>query len=222
MRYDDGSGAKSFQQKLTRPDLRDQMSQRYTAGRSHARPIPKNHDPGRFRHEPFFKKMYGSTAKEVRSHLTDVSWSVGVHTSTVRITEVNGVDERLAAVARRLRKLPRRLRRKFLSKKPSTYVWRTIRSTRRLSTHSFGIAVDVAIHKADYWRWSRLSPTRALRYRNRIPLAIVEAFEREGFIWGGKWYHYDTMHFEYRPELLVSPCVEKGSSPRTPASPRPR
>jgi D-alanyl-D-alanine carboxypeptidase len=23
-----------------------------------------------------------------------------------------------------------------------------------------------------------------------------------GFIWGGKWYHYDTMHFEYRPELM--------------------
>ena len=31
---------------------------------------------------------------------------------------------------------------------------------------------------------------------------IVEIFERHGFIWGGKWYHYDTMHFEYRPELL--------------------
>jgi hypothetical protein len=30
----------------------------------------------------------------------------------------------------------------------------------------------------------------------------VEVFERHGFIWGGKWNHYDTMHFEYRPELL--------------------
>jgi hypothetical protein len=28
-------------------------------------------------------------------------------------------------------------------------------------------------------------------------------FEKHGFIWGGKWYHYDTMHFEYRPELLL-------------------
>ena len=27
--------------------------------------------------------------------------------------------------------------------------------------------------------------------------------ERHGFIWGGNWYHYDTMHFEYRPELLM-------------------
>jgi hypothetical protein len=30
----------------------------------------------------------------------------------------------------------------------------------------------------------------------------VDIFERHGFIWGGKWAHYDTMHFEYRPELL--------------------
>jgi len=35
-----------------------------------------------------------------------------------------------------------------------------------------------------------------------MPQQIVDIFERHGFIWGGKWYHYDTMHFEYRPELL--------------------
>ena len=40
------------------------------------------------------------------------------------------------------------------------------------------------------------------RWRNRFPQAIVDAFEAEGFIWGGRWYHYDTMHFEYRPELF--------------------
>ena len=37
-----------------------------------------------------------------------------------------------------------------------------------------------------------------------VPHEIVEVFERHGFIWGGKWYHYDTMHFEYRPELLAT------------------
>jgi hypothetical protein len=40
-------------------------------------------------------------------------------------------------------------------------------------------------------------------HRNRIPFEVVEPFEAEGFIWGGKWYHYDTMHFEYRPELFA-------------------
>lgn len=39
-------------------------------------------------------------------------------------------------------------------------------------------------------------------HRNPIPWEIVEIFEKYGFIWGGKWYHCDTMHFEYRPKLL--------------------
>ena len=43
---------------------------------------------------------------------------------------------------------------------------------------------------------------KALVYHNQIPMDIVRIFEKHGFIWGGKWYHYDTMHFEYRPELL--------------------
>jgi hypothetical protein len=32
---------------------------------------------------------------------------------------------------------------------------------------------------------------------------VIKAFEAYGFIWGGKWTFYDTMHFEYRPELLI-------------------
>ncbi len=39
-------------------------------------------------------------------------------------------------------------------------------------------------------------------FKNRIPAEIVAIFEKHGFIWGGRWYHYDTMHFEYRPELI--------------------
>ena len=43
----------------------------------------------------------------------------------------------------------------------------------------------------------------AIPYKNRFPLGLAGLFERYGFIWGGRWYHYDTMHFEYRPELLA-------------------
>ena len=50
----------------------------------------------------------------------------------------------------------------------------------------------------DYWRWHK----GRYRYRNRVPWAIAAIFEKHGFIWGAKWYHYDTLHFEYRPELL--------------------
>jgi hypothetical protein len=33
-------------------------------------------------------------------------------------------------------------------------------------------------------------------YRSRLPFDIVQIFEKHGFIWGGKWEHFDTMHFE--------------------------
>ncbi len=38
-------------------------------------------------------------------------------------------------------------------------------------------------------------------YNNEIPIEIVNIFEKYGFIWGEKRYHYDTMHSEFRPEL---------------------
>ena len=50
--------------------------------------------------------------------------------------------------------------------------------------------------------------TAQIAYRDRMPPEIVDIFERHGFIWGGKWYHYDTMHFEYRPELLLAAGVK--------------
>jgi hypothetical protein len=67
--------------------------------------------------------------------------------------------------------------------------------------HAWGAAIDINTAQGDYWRGHR-SGTGDTGYRNRIPIEIVEIFERHGFIWGGKWSHYDTMHFEYRPELL--------------------
>ena len=39
---------------------------------------------------------------------------------------------------------------------------------------------------------------------------IRAACERHGFVWGGKWLHFDTMHFEFRPELLHPACRAGG------------
>ena len=132
----------------------------------------------------------------------------------VRVTTVGGVDTRLAAVGRDLDRLPKAVR--GLAKRVSgVFVHRTIGGTRRLSAHAFAIAIDVAVARADYWRWRKPDKaTGRYRYRNRIPTAIVEAFERHGFIWGGKWYRFDTMHFEYRPELVHPACRRPAPRPR--------
>ncbi len=70
--------------------------------------------------------------------------------------------------------------------------------------HAYGVAIDINVALSDYWRWSG---GEGAPYRNRIPFEIVEIFERHGFIWGGKWGHFDTMHFEYRPELMPRPLT---------------
>ncbi len=191
MLYDDGR-VKSFHQLLNSPDIEDMFYTPYPRGASSFRAPAKNVDPGRVRYEPLFKKLYGSSAREVKRHLRTINW----FGRAILVTTVNGVDKALLAVERELEQLPRSYR-KYLYPIGGTFKWRKIAGTNRLSVHSFGAAIDINVKYSAYWRWSK-----GLRYQNKIPHKIVEIFERHGFIWGGKWYHYDTMHFEYRPELL--------------------
>jgi hypothetical protein len=111
-----------------------------------------------------------------------------------------GAADALRAVAAALAGQPDLL--PYLQPSAGTFNWRLVAGTQRLSNHSFGIAIDLHVKHAHYWRWSKeFKAGKPLVYQNAIPQRIVQAFEAAGFIWGGKWYHYDTMHFEYRPEL---------------------
>jgi hypothetical protein len=83
------------------------------------------------------------------------------------------------------------------------YNWRTIAGTSQISSHSFGSAFDIRPDFNYYWRAHMKENGGHLIYRSNTPLPIVALFEKYGFIWGGRWYHYDSMHFEYRPELLL-------------------
>ena len=113
---------------------------------------------------------------------------------------MNGVDRRLAEVSRELDALPAQDR-KYLYPIGRTYNCRRIAGTDRTSMHSWGAAIDLNTATSDYWRWARPGEDGPM-YRDRIPPEIVAVFERHGFIWGGRWSNFDTMHFEYRPELL--------------------
>jgi hypothetical protein len=198
MVFDDGVPDKPFQVALERPDLEDQVSMPYPRG---AAPPEAGRDPGRVRYEPFFLKMYGSTPGQVEENLAAVRWTPAGPEVRLPVTRVNGVHLRLQRVSEELDRLPAGLK-KYVDRPAGTYAWRYIEGTRRLSPHSFGIAIDINLAYADYWRWHAVDPLDDLTYRNRVPLRIVELFEEQGFIWGGRWHHYDTMHFEYRPELL--------------------
>jgi len=188
---------KSFDELLDHPDIDDMFAIPYPA---HAKPAAPsvNSDPGRIRVETLFRAIYGDCRKgDVRAKLGKVSWFGG----TVLITTRNGVDKALAAVASDLAQLPKPML-KYLAPSAGTYNCRPIAGTDRLSMHAYGASIDLNTKFANYWRWSKPGKDGKYPWTNQLPQEVIEVFERHGFIWGGRWYHYDTMHFEYRPELL--------------------
>jgi len=91
------------------------------------------------------------------------------------------------------------------------YGWRNIAETQSRSFHSYGLAVDLLPrnmgNKQTYWLWTSQyrNDWYNVSYNERYhpPESVIKAFEVYGFIWGGKWPMFDTMHFEYRPEVIL-------------------
>lgn len=159
-------------------------------------------------HGAFGNALYGaSTRGQVERSLVRVGLfgrSVTVH---AMISErVRSIDAAVAEAARRDEETAQ-----FLKNLGSLggYNWREIRGTQRMSYHSRGLAIDLQPRrlgsKVIFWEWERhrnqdwmLIP---LERRWKPPDPVIAAFEAEGFIWGGNWDLFDSMHFEYRPEL---------------------
>ena len=194
MIYDDGK-EKGFEEMLDNSSLKDMFYTAYEVPESS--PAYLN-DAGRSRNEALFKKMYGSSPEAVTKKMVTVDW----FGQRLQFTSVNGGAEQLKKVAAELAEYPEL--RKYL-KSAGTYYWRNVRGANRLSAHSYGIAIDVGVDYSDYWLWkyAGAKEEQKIGYFNRMPRQLAEIFQKHGFIWGGAWYHFDTMHFEYRPEILV-------------------
>jgi len=199
--WDDGVKNRSASEVLNDPDIKDMFLQLYNKGMLIANPA-KGFDPGRIRNEKFFMKMYGAGENSVKQNLTTITWCPRLVHQQITVTKVNGVDKRLMQISKELDEHPEW--KKYLLNIGGTFLWRNINGTSRHSMHSFGMTIDINTKYSDYWQWACncTKETAVVKYQNKIPQGIVDIFERNGFIWGGKWYHYDTMHFEYRPELL--------------------
>ena len=92
-----------------------------------------------------------------------------------------------------------------------SFIDRGIAGSPTRSHHAWGMAIDLVPSsyggRAVYWQWSRVFDREGwhripLERRWSPPQAVIEIFERHGFVWGGKWTHFDNIHFEYRPEIL--------------------
>ena len=193
--YDDGK-TKTLEERDQDPDLEDTFAMPYPQGAIGA-VTDEDQDPGRIRVDAIFRATYGATEGAVRAALVKVDFlgeKVRVHRRIV---------EPLAKVTRRLEALLAKepKLKPFFTTLGGTFNFRNIAGTERLSMHSYGVAIDLNVARSAYWRWDKPP-----RWKNKFPQSIVDAFEAEGFIWGGRWFHYDTMHFEYRPELVDRSC----------------
>jgi hypothetical protein len=197
--WDDGK-TKTPAQRFDDPDLEDMLAVPYKLGP--IAPVTREEDdPGRPRVEPLFTARYGETPDKVLKSLVMVKFvgtSVGFHRLAAEpLRRVSAKIEKLIAATPDLAQ--------YFKALGGTYNARKIAGTERVSAHTWGIAIDIDTSVSDYWRYAL--PKQPV-WKNRIPQPIVDAFESEGFVWGGRWYHYDTMHFEYRPELFDAACKQ--------------
>lgn len=65
-----------------------------------------------------------------------------------------------------------------------SYAWRPSRGSQRLSTHCWGIALDLN------------AGSNGLGEKGDMAPEIIDAFVRHGWTWGGEWSRPDPMHFQ--------------------------
>ena len=196
----DGRTDKSFDELLNSPDVDDMFAFAYPAGATPAAP-GRDFDPGRVRVEALFRALYGDCRKGAPAKTRKVPWVPKHGGGSVTFTTAQGADKALEAVSEELDRLPASFT-KYLAPSAGTYNCRAIAGTQRMSMHAYAAAIDINTKQTTYWQWVKPGADGLYHWSNKIPPEIVAAFERHGFVWGGRWYHFDTMHFEYRPELL--------------------
>lgn len=122
--------------------------------------------------------MYGSSASEVRAQLVPINFmgkTVQVHKKAAPYFQAVVNDIKASGTTYKFRRL-------------GTFNWRSNRNnSSQLSTHSFGIAIDInddvncnGCTKSDF------------------PDVVINAFRNNGFRWGGDYHgKKDPMHFEF-------------------------
>lgn len=158
----------------------------------------------------FFDAVYSShTRKSLEANLVKTTFLGKPTTVHKRIkTPLKRVEAKIRNQAKKSKEV-----RVFIEelKSADAYAWRGIEGTNRKSFHSLGIAIDVLPTKYHggevFWAWARDKNPKGwmftpLKRRWIPPKKVRDAFEEEGFIWGGYWAIWDNMHFEYHPELI--------------------
>jgi hypothetical protein len=209
--YDD-KRTKNFEDKLNNPDLQDMLEQKYPL-EPVTKLMDKNFDPGRARVYQLLRAVYGESRQQVEKNLVIVNTGYGAF----QFNKQNMAAEELKAAFSELREMAKTNKKinNFLAPCSGTYNYRVIAGTGRLSPHSFGTAIDLSRDRRDYWKWA--SPEQGEKRLLSYSKEVAEVFEKHNFVWGGKWGHFDILHFEYRPEIIIkSRCFSSSQEDNRP------
>lgn len=177
----------------------DMFAQRYPLTFDMTARLTPWFDPGRARNDAVFRALYGDSPAAVEAQLVPLRHDSG---AVFAVTQSQCAATQLEAVlADPAARDPAAA--DWFRDVGGSFNWRVIAGTDRLSSHAFGAAIDLNAGLGGYWRWANRPEGDAGAFDTTIPPDLVAAFERRGFIWGGKWHHYDGMHFEYRPDLII-------------------
>jgi len=192
--YDDKI-PKTYEQKLSNADLQDTLELLYPLS-DISELMDENYDPGRIRCYKFLKEVYGGSRQEIEKSLKGVNMGGKV----CLFNDRNNAAESLKKAVKQISTASGNLSANIFPVN-GTYNYRVIAGTNQLSPHAFGIAIDFRSDKRDYWKWA--SRELGQQRLNQYPRKVVKIMEDNNFIWGGKWAHFDILHFEYRPELII-------------------
>ncbi|WP_346917088.1 M15 family metallopeptidase [Clostridium sp.] len=195
--YDDKQ-SKDFNGKMDNADLQDILEDTYPLSMPD-KLLDINRDPGRFRNYNLLNEVYGGSEREVSSNLIGVPSPY----KNYQFNKNNGAAESLKNAMEELKQLSlgNAAVSSLLNPVNGTFNYRVISGTGKLSPHAYGIAIDINSNPSDYWKWAtrEAGEKRMLSY----PKELIDVFEKNNFVWGGKWGHFDILHFEYRPEILI-------------------
>ncbi|KXZ40681.1 D-alanyl-D-alanine carboxypeptidase [Alkalithermobacter thermoalcaliphilus JW-YL-7 = DSM 7308] len=189
---------KSDEEKLNNPSIKDVLEQIYPLNDIDTLP-EQNFNPGRVRLYSLLKEVYGHTKEQIESNLVNVKCGYRNYPFNSKNNAAKSLEKAMKEVSL-LAEQSYHIR-NCLYPISGTYNFRYIAGTNRLSPHAFGIAIDLARDNRDYWKWASREQGQARL--SSYSKEIVRIFEKNNFIWGGKWGYFDILHFEYRPELII-------------------
>ena len=195
--YDDMQD-KNYNQKIYKADIHDTLEDIYPLGDINE-VREENRDPGRFRSYQFLGAVYGEGESTIRKNLKNYSTKFG----NLQFNSKNAAGDNLKKALDEAYELCKKDSKisNFIYPTSGTFNYRVVQDTGLLSPHSFGIAIDLHKNDSDYWKW--VTKEKGSKRIAEYPKELVKVFENNGFVWGGKWAHFDILHFEYRPEIIL-------------------